>query len=173
MKQAMNGKLALMPAITRLMDEVMSGPVEREERDSPLQQEFAMLVSAKKLFLFIAGAATQTYQQQLADQQEVMGAIADIVIEIFAMESALLRAEKMSAKSVAAIPVAMAGIYASAAMDRIELAGRRVIAGVAEGDALQTQSAILRRLAKHDFTNTIGLRRQVAQHVIHAGKYAL
>lgn len=173
MKQAMSGKLALIPAINRLLDEIMSGPAEREEREGSLQQEIAMLASAKKLFLFIAGAATQRYQQQLADQQEVMSAIADIVIEIFAMESAILRAGKMSAKSAAGIPSAMAGIYASCAMDRIELAGRRVIAGVAEGDTLRTQSAILRRLAKRELTDTIALRRQVAQHVIQAGKYAL
>lgn len=173
MKQAVSGKLALMPAINRLMDEVMAGPLEREERDSPLRQEFALLASAKRLCLFTAGAATQRYQQQLADQQEVMSAIADMVIEIFAAESAMLRAEKMSAKFVAAIPVAMAGIYASTAVERIEIAARRVIASIAEGDTLRTQSAILRRLAKNDFINTIALRRQVAQHVIQAGKYTL
>ena len=170
MKQAVSGKLALMPAINRLMDEVMSGPLEREEREGSLEREFAMLASAKKLCLFAAGAATQRYQQQLAEQQEVMSAIADMVIEIFAMESAILRAEKMSEKSV---PIAMAGIYASTAMARVELAARCIVAAVAEGDTLRTQSAILRRLAKHDFTNTIALRRQVAQHVIQAGKYAL
>lgn len=173
MKQAMSGKLALMPAIKQLMDEVLAGPVAREEREGVLQQEFAMLGSAKKLCLFAAGAATQKYMQQLSDQQEVMSAIADMIIEIFAMESAMLRAEKMSSKSIAEIPVAMAQIYASTAVEKIELAARRVIAAVAEGDMLRTQSAILRRLAKHEFTNTIALRRKVAEHVIGAGKYSL
>jgi butyryl-CoA dehydrogenase len=162
-----------MPAIKQLMDEVLAGPVAREEREGVLQQEFAMLGSAKKLCLFAAGAATQKYMQQLSDQQEVMSAIADMIIEIFAMESAMLRAEKMSSKSIAEIPVAMAQIYASTAVEKIELAARRVIAAVAEGDMLRTQSAILRRLAKHEFTNTIALRRKVAEHVIGAGKYSL
>jgi butyryl-CoA dehydrogenase len=111
--------------------------------------------------------------QQLADQQEVMGAIADMIIEVFAMESAILRADKLSAKGAAAIPVAMARIYASVAMEKIELAARRIIATVAEGDMLRTQVAILRRLAKHDPSDTIALRRQVAQHMIVAGKYSL
>jgi alkylation response protein AidB-like acyl-CoA dehydrogenase len=173
MKSAMSGKLALMPAIKQLMDEVMSGPVEKEDREGPLAEAYALLASAKKLGLFAAGAATQKYMQALADQQEVMGAIADMIIEVFAMESAILRADKLSAKGNAEIPVAIARIYASIAMEKIELAARKVIATVAEGDMLRTQLAILRRLAKHDPADTITLRRQVAQHVIRAGKYAL
>jgi alkylation response protein AidB-like acyl-CoA dehydrogenase len=123
--------------------------------------------------LFAAGSATQKYMQKLADEQEVMGAIADMIIEVFAMESAILRAEKMSAKGDAEVPVAMARIYAASAMEKIELAARRIIAAVAEGDMARTQFTILRRLAKHDPADTIALRRQVAQHVIKAGKYAL
>jgi butyryl-CoA dehydrogenase len=102
-----------------------------------------------------------------------MGAIADMIIEVFAMESAILRAEKLSTKSTAEIPVAMARIYATVAMEKIELAARRIIATVAEGDMLRTQLAILRRLAKHDPADTIALRRQVAQYVVRAGKYAV
>ena len=173
MKSAMSGKLALMPAIKQLMDEVMAGPMEKEEREGPLAEEYALLTSAKKLALFAAGAATQKYMQQLADQQEVMGAIADMIIEVFAMESAILRADKLASRGTAEIAVAMARIYASVAMGKIELAARRIIATVAEGDMLRTQLAILRRLAKHDPADTIALRRQVAQHVIRAGKYVV
>jgi alkylation response protein AidB-like acyl-CoA dehydrogenase len=173
MKSAMSGKLALMPAIKKLMDEVMAGPAPKEDREGALAGEFELLASAKKLALFAAGAATQKYMQKLADEQEVMGAIADMIIEVFAMESAILRAEKMSARSTAEIPVAMARIYAATAMEKIELAARRIIAAVAEGDMARTQHTILRRLAKHDPADTIALRRQVAQHVIKAGKYAL
>jgi alkylation response protein AidB-like acyl-CoA dehydrogenase len=173
MKSAMSGKLALMPAIKQLMDEVMSGPTEKEDREGPLAEEYALLASAKKLGLFAAGAATQKYMQALAEQQEVMGAIADMIIEVFAMESALLRADKLTARYSAEIPVAMARIYAAVAMEKIELAARKIVATVAEGDMLRTQLAIVRRLAKHDPADTIALRRQVAQHVIRAGKYAL
>jgi butyryl-CoA dehydrogenase len=95
-----------------------------------------------------------------------------MIIEVFAMESAILRAEKLAGKGSAEVAVAMARIYASGAMEKIELAARSIISAVAEGDSLRTQLTILRRLAKHDPANTIALRRQVAQHVIRAGKYA-
>jgi butyryl-CoA dehydrogenase len=173
MKSAMSGKLALMPAIKQLMDEVMAGSVEREDREGPLAEEFTLLGNAKKLTLFAAGAATQRYMQELAEQQEVMGAIAEMILEVYAMESGILRAEKISVKGNAGIAVAMARVYAEMAMEKIELAARRILAAVAEGDMLRTQLTILRRLAKHDPADTIGLRRQVAQHVIRAGKYVL
>ena len=173
MKSAMSGKLALMPAIKQLMDEVMAGPTPKEDREGPLAEEHNLLASAKKLTLFAAGAATQKYMAKIADEQEVMGAIADMIIEVFAMESAILRAEKLARKGSADIPVALARIYAADALDKIELSARKIIAAVAEGDTLRTQLTILRRLAKHDSTDTIALRRQVAQHVIKAGKYAI
>jgi alkylation response protein AidB-like acyl-CoA dehydrogenase len=176
MKSAMSGKLALMPAIKKLMDEVMSGPSEKIDREGPLADEQNLLANAKKLTLFVAGAATQKYMQQIADEQEVMGTIADMIIEVFAMESAILRAEKIAAAQsteASAIYVAMARIYADKAMSTMELAARKVIAAVAEGDMLRTQLTILRRLSKHDAADTIALRRQVARHVIQAGRYSL
>jgi butyryl-CoA dehydrogenase len=171
-KSAMSGKLPLMAAIKSLMDEVMAGPVAKEEREGALAAERDLLANAKKLALFAAGAATQRYNQQLGEEQEVMGALADMIIEVFTMESGILRAEKMAAKGAAANPVALARLYAAKAMDAIELAGRKVIAAATEGDALRTQMAILRRLAKRDPVDTIGLRREVAVHVVKAGRYS-
>jgi len=176
MKSAMSGKLALMPAIKQLMDEVMAGPAAKEDREGPLAVEEIFLVSAKKMTLFASGAATQRYMAAISDEQEVMGAIADMVIEVYAMESAILRAKKIVAgKGVAGseIPVAMARIYAAAAMEKIELSARKVIAAIADGDMARTQFTILRRLAKHDPADTIALRRQVAAHIVRAGKYWL
>jgi butyryl-CoA dehydrogenase len=173
MKSAMSGKLALMPAIKQLMDEVMAGPGEREEREGHLADAYVLLGNAKKLTLFAAGVATQKYMQQLADQQEVMAAIADMVIDLYAMESGVLRADKMALMGGAEIATAMARIYCETAMNRMEISARRILADVAEGDMLRTQLTILRRLAKHDPGNTIALRRQVAQHVIQAGRYSL
>ena len=175
MKSAMAGKLALMPAIKAVMDEVMAGPVEKEEREGPLAEAFDLLAGAKKTALFAAGVATQKYMQKIADEQEVMGAIADMIIEVFAMESTLLRAQKIvDSGKTSEVPVAMAKLYAAKGMDVIELAARKVIAAAAEeGDMRKTQTAIVRRLAKHDFFDTIALRRQVAQHVIAAGRYTI
>ena len=176
LKRAMTGQLPLMPAIKQLMDEVLSGPSASEEFDGVLAEEQKLVASAKKLGLFAAGAATQKYMQAIQDQQEVMGAIADMVIEIYAMESAVLRTMKIVTKSgeaAAAIPLAMTRAYLSQAIEKIESAARKVIAAVADGDMLRTQLAILRRLGKHDPYNTIALRQQIAQKVIEQGKYGI
>ena len=176
LKRAMSGQLPLMSAIKRLMDEVLSGPSGGDETEGPLAEERKLVAQAKKLGLFAAGAATQKYMQAIQDQQEIMGAIADMVIETYAMESAVLRAQKIAEKqgeSAAALPLAMTRVYLTQAMEKVESAARKVIAAVAEGDMLRTQLAILRRLAKYEPFNTIELRQQIAQRVIEEGKYTL
>jgi alkylation response protein AidB-like acyl-CoA dehydrogenase len=176
LKRAMSGQLPLMPAIKKLMDEVLSGPSVGDEPEGPLAEERKLVMSAKKLGLFVAGAATQKYMQAIQDQQEVMGAIADMVIETYAMESAVLRAQKIAERNgenAASLPIAMTRVYLSQAMEKIEAAAKKVIAAVADGDMLRTQLAILRRLAKHEPFNTIELRQQIAQKVIERGKYTL
>ena len=176
LKSAVSGKLALIPAIKTLMDEVMAGPVPKEEREGPLGAEFGLLASAKKLTLFAAGVATQRFSTQLADQQEVMAALADMITEVFTMESTLLRADKAVTKGsqgADTIPVILARLYAAKSMDIVELAARKVLGAAAEGDALRTQMTILRRLAKHDPADTVSLRRQAAAHMVKAGKYSL
>ena len=176
MKSAMSGKLPLTSAIKQLMDEVVAGPVPKEEREGPLAAEVDLLASAKKLTLFAAGAATQKYMAKISDEQEVMGAIADMVMEGYAMESAILRAHKIVAgkgTAAAEISIVLARIYAAGAIEKVELAARKVVAAVAEGDTARTQFTILRRLAKHDPVDTVALRRQVARHIVKAGRYTL
>jgi alkylation response protein AidB-like acyl-CoA dehydrogenase len=176
LKRAMSGQLPLMPAIKKLMDEVLSGPSVGEELDGPLTEERKVVSQAKKLGLFAAGAATQKYMQAIQDQQEIMGAIADMTIESYAMESAVLRAQKIAetkGEAAAALPIAMTRVYLTQAMEKIESAAKKVIAAVADGDMLRTQLAILRRLAKYEPFNTIELRQQIAQKVIERGKYTL
>jgi alkylation response protein AidB-like acyl-CoA dehydrogenase len=176
LKRAMSGQLPLMPAIKKLMDEVLSGPSMSEDLEGPLAEERKLVGKAKKLGLFVAGSATQKYMQAIQDQQEIMGAIADITIETYAMESAVLRAQKIAetkGEAAAALPIAMTRVYLSQAMEKIESAARKVIAAVADGDMLRTQIAILRRLAKHEPFNTIELRQQIAQRVIERGNYTL
>ncbi len=176
LKRAMSGQLPLMPAIKKLMDEVLSGPSASEDFEGLLAEEQKLVAQAKKLGLFVAGAATQKYMQAIQDQQEVMGAIADITIEAYAMETAVLRARKIAeskGEAAAALPIAMTRVYLTQAMEKIEAAAKKIIAAVAEGDMMRTQLAILRRLAKYEPFNTIELRQQIAVKVIERGKYAL
>ena len=176
LKRAMSGQLPLMPAIKKLMDEVLSGPSSADEIEGPLADERKLVSQAKKLGLFAAGSATQKYMQTIQDQQEVMGAIADMTIETYAMESAVLRAQKLveaKGEKNAELAIAMTRVYLTQAMEKVESAARRIIAAVAEGDMLRTQLAILRRLAKYEPFNTIELRQKIAQRAIEVGKYSL
>jgi alkylation response protein AidB-like acyl-CoA dehydrogenase len=174
LKRAMSGQLALMPAIKKLMDEVLAGPSMGEPLEGALAAERTLVTNAKKLALFIAGAASQKYMVALADQQEIMGAVADMVIETFTMESVVLRTQKLVAskgEAASELAIAMTQVYLAEAMNRVEAAAKKAIAAVAEGDMLRTQMAILRRLAKHEPANTIALRQQIANRVLEAGKY--
>jgi alkylation response protein AidB-like acyl-CoA dehydrogenase len=173
LKRAMTGQLPLMAAIKKLMDEVLCGTRE-EGPEGPLAEERRLVATAKKIGLFAAGVATQKYMQAIQEQQEIMGAIANMTIDTYAMESAVLRAEKLTVRigeTKAAHAVAMTRVYLPGAMDRIESAAKSAIAASAEGDMLRSQMAILRRLSKYEPFNTIALREQVAQRVIEAGKY--
>ena len=176
LKRAMSGQLPLMPAIKKLMDEVLSGPSMGEELEGPLADERKLVGQAKKLALFAAGAASQKYMQAIQDQQEIMGAIADMTIETYAMESAVLRTQKIAetkGEAAVALPIAMTRVYLSQAMEKVESAAKKVIAAVAEGDMLRTQMATLRRLSKYEPFNTIELRQQIALKMIERGKYSL
>ena len=175
LKRAIAGQLPLMPAIKKLMDEVLSGTRDDVE-EGVLADERRLVSTAKKIGLFAAGVATQKYMQAIQDQQEIMGAIASMTIEIYAMESALLRAQKLANRNgelAAAHAIAMARVYMAGALDRIENAARMVVAACAEGDMLRSQMAILRRLCKYDPFNTVFLRQAIAQKVIETGKYSI
>jgi alkylation response protein AidB-like acyl-CoA dehydrogenase len=173
LKRAMSGQLPLMAAIKKLMDEVLSGPSE-DTNEGALAQERKLVATAKKMGLFAAGIATQKYMQAIQDQQEIMGAIANMTIETYAMESAVLRAQKLAmqnGESANAHSLAMTRVYMSGAMERVESAAKMVIAACADGDMLRSQLAILRRLSKYEPFNVVGLRQAIAAKVIEAGKY--
>jgi len=177
MKRAMSGQLPLLAAIKTLMDELMSPPSfsASGESDDPLAREAQMLANARKLALFAAGAASQKYMNALAEQQEIMGALADIICEVYAFDSALARARKLagSRSPQAALAAQMTQLYSAAAFHIIESASRQVIAAVAEGDLLRTQLAIYRRLVKHEPADTFALSRTIAGAVIDHGRYPL
>jgi butyryl-CoA dehydrogenase len=171
MKRAMTGQLPLLPAIKQIMDEVMSPPAPNfdESAEDALAREAGILANAKKVALFCAGSASQKYMNALADQQEIMADLADMIMEVYALESALLRARKMRPS----LGTLATQYYAALAMNVIEAAARRVIAAVAEGDMLRTQLAILHRLLKHEPANMVETGRALARLAIDAGKYPL
>jgi alkylation response protein AidB-like acyl-CoA dehydrogenase len=171
MKRAMQGRLALLPAIQRVMDEVMLGPKPHGERAGELAEQHRLLANAKKLSLFCAGTASEKFGAELVDQQEIMGAMADMIMEVLVLESAILRADKMQDRSPLA--VRMTKYYAARSFRVLETAAERILGAVAEGDMLRTRMTIFRRFAKHEPENTVALGREIAMAVTEAGRYTL
>jgi len=177
LKRAMTGKLPLLGAIKDVMDEVVQPPSFDSAGDStePLVREVAVLASLKKITLFAAGVASQRFMTALQDQQEVMADLADLIGQVFALESALLRAQKLAVtrKPTVDVAAAMTALLADDSMALAEHAARRILAACGEGDMLRTQLAILRRLARFVPADVVGLSRTVAQRCIAAEKYPL
>jgi alkylation response protein AidB-like acyl-CoA dehydrogenase len=175
LKRSMKGELGLIPAAQRILDEVLSSSSgEAPADDEPLADTAVVLEGAKKATLLVAGSAVQKYLKALADEQEVVAAISNLVMEIYGMESALLRARKKIAKSSAdacRAEIDTTQIFAYEAADRIEVESRHALARIAEGDALRAQLALLRRFLRRKPPDVIGLKRRVADRVIELGRY--
>jgi alkylation response protein AidB-like acyl-CoA dehydrogenase len=173
MKRAMAGVLPLIPAATKLAEEVLAGPSFEEAPTGAFAEQERSLAQAKKIFLLAAGAAVEKFREHLAEQQEIVAALANVVMDVYAMESSLRRAQKAAASRGEAAGVmgdaARAFIYD--AMDRVEKEARTALAATAEGDTLLTQLAVLRRFAKHSPLDTIALRRRVADAVLAQHRY--
>src|SRR5215467_502128 len=156
MKRAMGGQLALIPAAMKLADEART------------------IANCKKMFLQAAGGAVQKFREKLAEEQELIGALANVVMEIYAMESGLLRAQKGAATKGEAASQTMidaARTFINDAAERVEHEAKRAIAAVHEGDMLTTQMAVLKRFAKRAPVDTIALRRRVAAAVQSQDRY--
>ena len=174
-KRALKGQLPLMAAIKKLMDEVTQPPSFDSASDTGelLAREAEVLEIAKKIALFAAGVASQRFMAALEEQQEVMADLADMIAQVYALESALLRARKLAVAGKAAADVAasMTGLLAEETMGLAEQAARRVLAASADGDLLRTQLAILKRLARFTPADTVALSRGVARHCILLERY--
>src|ERR1700704_5197349 len=174
MKRAMGGQLALIPAAMKLADEILAGPSFEEAPEGVLGAESRVVANAKKMFLQAAGGAVQKFREKLAEEQELIGALANIVMEIYAMESCLLRAQKSAAsrgEAAAQTMVDATRVFIAEAAERVEHEARRAVTAVNEGDMLTTQMAVLKRFGKRSAVDTIGLRRRVAAAVQSQDRY--
>ena len=142
MKRAMTGQLALLPAAQGLMNEVLSPSMPTfDEDESVLAAEMKLAQNAKKVALMALGTAAQKYMMALAEQQEILMGVADIIIDAFAMESAILRAQKLAAaegEEAAARYIDMTRVFCNDAVERIEAHAKNTLAGMSEGDELRT-----------------------------------
>jgi len=175
-RRAVKGDLALIPAAKRLMDEVMAPPSPDAGSGAPLDAERRAVAGMKKTALMVLGTAMDKYREKLADEQEVLLAAADILIETYASESAVFRALRFSGgrsgqAGSASLHDAAARVYVAGAASRIEASAKTALAAMADGDTLRTLLAALRRLLKVTPVNTVALRRQLADATVERRSY--
>jgi alkylation response protein AidB-like acyl-CoA dehydrogenase len=172
-KRAIKGELALIPAAKRLLDEVMtpSAPSLDAGNGSPLDAEARAVTAFKKVTLLGLGGAMQRFGAALQDEQESLLWLADLAIETYAAESAVLRARAAAGSAEAPHHVDAARTFVSDAALRIEVTARQLLAAIAEGDALRTNLAALRRLLKVTPAETVVLRRRLADATVERGAY--
>jgi len=174
MKRAMSGQLALIPAAMKLADEILVGPSFEETPEGVLAEEVHVIANAKKMFLQAAGGAVQKFREKLAEEQELIAALANMVMEIYGMESSLLRAQKAAdakGEASASVLIDAARVFIADAAERVDHEAKRAIAAVHEGDMLLTQLAVLKRFGKRPAVNTIALRRRIAAAVEAQDRY--
>ena len=158
----------------KLSDEILAGPSFEDSPEGILSEETRVVANAKKMFLQAAGGAVQKFREKLADEQEIVAALANVVMEVYAMESCLLRAKKAAgSKGEAAnkIMIDATRVFINDAIERVEHEAKRAIAAVHEGDMLTTQMAVLKRFGKRIAFDTIALRRGIAAAVQAQDRY--
>jgi alkylation response protein AidB-like acyl-CoA dehydrogenase len=177
LRRAMKGELPVFQKAMALMDEFTAGSSAAEPEDGFLAAEARMVKGAKKVALMAIGLAAQKYGDKLEEQQEVLGLFADIAMDAYALESAVLRAQKKAARegeAKASLQAAVVQCFAQEAMDRIESNGRKLLAALDEGDTRRTYLAALKRFTKREAVDTVGLKRQIAEAAIdRVGDYPL
>jgi len=175
MKRAMTGQLALLPAAQKLMDEVLQPSMPSlDEDEETLANELKLARNAKKVALMVLGTAAQKYMMALSEQQEILMGAADIIIEAYAMESAILRAQKLHAaqgEDAAARYLDIVQVFCNDATERVEAHAKNTLAAMSEGDELRTMLAALRRFTKNTPMNTVAARQRIADVMIKANKY--
>ncbi|GGK23539.1 putative acyl-CoA dehydrogenase [Caldalkalibacillus thermarum] len=176
MRKVMKGELDLLSKASGLQEELMMLMPQEPDENELLAKEKQHLEMAKKLFLMVAGTGVQKYQQELEKEQELLAHIADMVIEIYAMESAILRTEKAVLKNGEAKEqqkLDYTRVYVQEALQRLEGIARESLAAMEEGDTLRTMLAIVKKLTRHNPINTIEIKRRIANRIIEAEKYVV
>ena len=172
MKRAMKGQLGIIPAAKALQEEILNPQMSFDEDEGVLVTERKLAQNAKKIALMILGYAAQKYMMTLSDQQEVLMNAADIIIDAYQMETAILRAQKMAEKGDAASQIDMASVFCNDAIQRVEAKAKNTLAAIAEGDEMKTMLVALKRFTKNNSpVNTIAARQRIADTLIAANTY--
>lgn len=173
LRKGLKGEIPLLAAADKMQRELM-GLMPLTPDDTPLSQEKGLLDMGKKLFLMVSGLAVQKYQQKIDQEQEILRNTADMIIELYGMESVVLRTLKSINKfgvDKSTLKIQMTQVYVQEAFDRISTIAKDTLAAMEEGDVLRTQLSIHKKLTRYTPINTVALKRAIAAKVIEAEKY--
>ncbi|MHB8216600.1 MAG: acyl-CoA dehydrogenase family protein [Candidatus Sulfotelmatobacter sp.] len=169
LKRAARGQLALIPAVQAVLNET----VKETAGSASADEETRLVRDAKKIALSMIGIAYQKHGAELEKQQETVMNISDIVMEVFAMESSLLRSRKLAASGNGTNAADMCAVFLREAMDRVEVSARNVIGACSAGHTLRENMATLRSFANYDPLDGITLRRNIAGRLLAAARYTV
>ena len=175
LKRAMKGQLGLLQAAKALQDEVLNPQMSFDEDTSLLANESKLAKNAKKIALMVLGTAAQKYTADLQNQQEILLNSADIIMEAYQMESAILRTLKFAQKNAedaSARQIDITQVFCNDSIQRVEMKARNTIAAMTEGDDTRVLLTALKRFTKNNFpVNTIAARQRIADTMIGANTY--
>ena len=175
LRRAMKGKLGLLQAAKALQDEILNPQMSFDEDTSLLAAELKLARNAKKIALMVLGTAAQKYMTELQNQQEVLLNCADIIMDAYQMESAILRTLKFADKNgegAAGRYIDMTQVFCNDAIQRVEMKARNTLAAIAEGDEMRMLLTALKRFTKNNSPiNTVAARQRIAGVAIAANSY--
>jgi alkylation response protein AidB-like acyl-CoA dehydrogenase len=176
LRRAAKGELGLFSAAKKLQEEIMQPSMGEEPEEGVFSQERAILSNAKKVAIAVLGSAALKYRDKVQEQQEVLASASDIIMDIYGMESAILRTEKMISargESSSANQIDATRVFVNEAIQRIERQAKVALAAMSEGDELRVMLATLRRLMKYTPIDVVSARRRIADSLVEAGRYNL
>ncbi|MEI3611599.1 acyl-CoA dehydrogenase family protein [Pseudogracilibacillus sp. SO30301A] len=175
LKKALKGELPLLEKAQGLQEELLMMMPE-EVGTEALEQEKYLVKNAKKIVLLGAGLAAQKYMQKIEDEQEILANLADMVAEVYNMESAILRTEKAinaTGEEKNKQKLLYTEVYVQEAFNRIEADAKEILIAVEEGDNLRMMLSSLRKLTRHTPINVIAKKREIARVIIDAERYVV
>ncbi|MCZ6775862.1 MAG: acyl-CoA dehydrogenase family protein [Ignavibacteria bacterium] len=174
LKRSRKGELDLLRRATQLANDLLSVSSTNCEANAIFSTQRKLIDNAKKLAVMMTGIVAQKFLERLSEQQEILSNISDIVMDVYAMESVLLRVEKNLARETAnEIHIKIVKTFVNDTMVRVEMNARDILSSTTEGDTLRTYLAVLKRFTKYTPLNTVALRRVIADELIGKEKYSL
>ncbi|AFM04992.1 acyl-CoA dehydrogenase [Bernardetia litoralis DSM 6794] len=176
LKRAMKGDLDILPHAMTVGKELLKMPAPANiDRTQPFAAEKELIARMKKAVLMVAGKAAQTFGPKLNDEQILLMAVADMIIEVYAAEASIVRAEKLvrnHGESVDGVKAKLATLYLQLAVNKLEEKGREAISCFAKGDEMRVLLMGLKRFTKHEPINQRDLRHEIADMMIEKNDYA-